>query len=85
MNQSTLIEMASRSGLSEMSLRKFNGTNFNFWKGQMQDYVIVRGQINHIKNQRALEEYKPNEWTKFDLVVDATIRMNMSKSVYYTI
>jgi hypothetical protein len=34
--------MASTSGSSEMSIRKFDGTNFNFLKEQMQDYLIVR-------------------------------------------
>jgi hypothetical protein len=35
--------MASKSGSSEMSIRKFDGTNFNFRKEQMQDYLIVHG------------------------------------------
>ena len=38
--------MASTSGSSEMSLRRFDGSNFNFWKEQMQDYLIVKGQID---------------------------------------
>jgi hypothetical protein len=33
--------MARTSGSSEMSLKKFDGTNFNFWKEQMQDYLAV--------------------------------------------
>ena len=40
--------MASTSGSLEMSLRKFDGSNFNFWKEQMQDYLIVKGQIDPI-------------------------------------
>jgi hypothetical protein len=32
-------QMASTSGSFEMSIRKFDRTNFNFWKEQMQDYV----------------------------------------------
>ena len=35
--------MASTSGSLEMSLRRFDGSNFNFWKEQMQDYLIVKG------------------------------------------
>ena len=42
--------MASTSGSSEMSLRKFDGTNFSYWKEQMQDYLIVKAQIDLIEN-----------------------------------
>ena len=48
--------MASTFGSLEMSLRKFDDTNFNFWKEQMQDYLILRGQINPIETQVDLEE-----------------------------
>ena len=43
-----------------MSLRKFDGSNFNFWKEQMQDYLIVKGQIDPIENENPLEAYKEN-------------------------
>mgnify|MGYP000665679630 CR=1 FL=1 len=56
--------MASTSGLLEMSLQNFNDTNFNFWKEQMQDYLIVKGRIDLIEYKNPREEYKPNEWTK---------------------
>mgnify|MGYP006889205131 FL=1 len=64
-----------------MSLRKFDGLNFNFWKEQMQDYLIVKGQINPIETSNAPEWYKPNEWQKMDRIVHTTIRMHLSKSV----
>ena len=54
-------KMVSTSGSSEMSLRKFDGLNFNFWKEQMQDYLIVKGQIDPMETENALEGYKPNE------------------------
>jgi hypothetical protein len=68
-----------------MSIRKFDGTNFNFWKEQMQDYLIVRGQINPIEHNTALATYKPEVWTKLDRVVHTTIRMHLSESVYYMV
>ena len=45
--------MASTSGSSKMSLRKFN---FNFWKEQMQDYLIVKGQIDPREGEVELVE-----------------------------
>jgi hypothetical protein len=77
--------MASTSGSSEMSIRKFDGTNFNFWKEQMQDYLIVRGYINPIEDDTAPASYKPDVWTKLDQVARTTIRMHLSESMYYTV
>ena len=75
--------MASTSGSSEMSLRRFDGSNFNFWKEQMQDYLIVKGQIDPIENENPPEAYKANEWLKLDRIVHATIKMHLSESVYF--
>ena len=53
--------MASTSGSSEMRLRRFDGSNFNFWKEQMQAYLIVKGQIDPIENEAGPEIYKANQ------------------------
>jgi hypothetical protein len=68
-----------------MSIRKFDGTKFNFWKEQMQDYLIVRGYIDPIEHDTALATYKPDLWAKLDRVSRATIRMHLSESVYFTV
>ena len=68
-----------------MSLRRFDGSNFNFWKEQLQDYLIVKGQIDPIENESAPEIYKANEWQKLDRIVRASIRMHLSESVYFTV
>ena len=51
----------------------------------MQDYFIVKGQIDPIENEVAPEIYKANEWQKLDRIVRATIRMHLSESVYFTV
>ena len=61
--------MASTSGSSEMSLRMFDGSNFNFWKEQMQDYLIVKGKIDPIETEIPQEGYKPNECKKLERIV----------------
>ena len=68
-----------------MSLRKFDGSNFNFWKEQMQDYLIVKGRIDPIETKNPLEAYKPNEWQKLDRIVRATVQMHLIESVYFTV
>ena len=62
-----------------MSLRNFDGSNFNFWKEQMQDYLIVKGQIDPIENENSPKAYKVNEWQKLDRIVRATIRIHLSE------
>ena len=74
--------MASTSRSSEVVLRKFHGTNFSYWMEQMQDYLIVKGQIDLIENATTPSSVKPEEWTRKDR---ATIRMHLSESVYYTV
>ena len=61
LNESTLVEMASTSHSFEMGLQKFDDTNLNFWKERSQDDIIVKGQIDPIENENALEYYKPIE------------------------
>ena len=51
----------------------------------MQDYLIVKGQIDPIENENAPEIYKANEWQKLDKIFRATIRMHLSESVYFTV
>ena len=74
--------MASTSGSSQMSLRKFDGTNFRYWKEQMQDYLILKGQIDLIENAMAPSTVKLEEWTRMNRVARATIRMQLLESVY---
>jgi hypothetical protein len=68
-----------------MSIRKFDGANFNFWKEQMQEYLIVCGYIDPIEHDTAPATYKPEVWMKLDGVARATIRMHLSESMYYTV
>jgi hypothetical protein len=68
-----------------MSIQKFDGTNFNFWKEKMQNYLVVCGYIDPIEKDTALATYKPEVWTKLDWVARATIRMHLSESVYYMV
>ena len=52
-------DVASTSTSFKMSLRNSDGMNFNFRKEQMQDYMVVKGEIDLIENVVALASYKP--------------------------
>jgi hypothetical protein len=75
--------MASTLGSSMMSLRKFDRTNLNFWKEQMQDYLIVCGQIDPIEHEKALATYTPEEWVAIRMHL-VGIRVLHGLSVYDT-
>ena len=51
----------------------------------MQDYLIVKGQIDSIETENPPEAYKPNEWQKLDRIFCATIQMHLSESVYFIV
>ena len=51
----------------------------------MQDYLIVKGQIDPIETENHPEAYKPNEWQKLDRIVRATIWMHLLESVYFIV
>ena len=73
--------MASTSDSSKMTLRKLDGSNFNILQEQMQDYLIVKGQIDPIETKNPPKGYKPNEWQKLDKIFRATILINLSEPV----
>mgnify|MGYP000235155437 CR=1 FL=1 len=74
--------MASTYGSLEMSRRQFDRSKFSYWKEQMYDYLIMKGQIGLIENASALTRTKPEEWNR---IARTTIRMHLSESVYYTV
>ena len=74
--------MASTSSSSEMSLRKFNGLNFNFWKEQMQDYIYSQGSN---RNRKCFRRIQAERMQNLDRIVRATIWMHLSELVYFTV
>ena len=50
----------------------------------MQDYLIVKGQLDPIENENAAKGYKRLEWEKLHKIVRATIWMHLSESVHFT-
>ena len=51
----------------------------------MQDYLIVKGQIDPIETKNPPEGYKPKEWQKLDRIVPTMIQMHLSQSEYFTV
>ena len=49
----------------------------------MQDYLIIKGQIDLIKNATTPIGTKPEEWKRQDRIARAIIQMHLSESVNY--
>ena len=61
-------------------IEKFNGTNFGFWRMQIEDYLY--GRKLHLPLLREkLEAMKAEEWALLDGQVLEVIRLTLSRSV----
>ena len=49
----------------------------------MQNYLIIKGQIDLIENAIAPTKTKPKEWNQQDQIAHAIIQMHLSESVNY--
>ena len=70
--------MAFRSGSSETSLHQLDGTNYNYRKEQMQDYLIV-GAHRSDPYANTPSSIKLEEWNRLDWIAHATIQMHLSE------
>ena len=84
--------MASTSGSFEMNLSKFDNSNFYFWKKKIQDYLVVKAQIDPIENDTMQANYQADNQKKVDCVArggmghnsDASLRVGLLDHVKYS-
>ena len=76
--------MASTSGTgSGVEIRKFDGKNFALWKEMMQDVLIIRRQVEAIRQKEKPESMKAEEWKSLDEIARSTIRMHLAKKCLF--
>ena len=68
------------------NIEKLDGTNFSYWKDQIWDVLVQKKQIRPLK----LQGIKPinmerDDWDEMDEMCRSTIRLSLSKSVYYNV
>ena len=51
----------------------------------MQDYLIVKGHIDMIKNATVPTRTKAEEWNWQNGIARATLPMQLDESIYYTV
>ena len=60
--------------------------NFNFWKEQIHDYLVVKGQTSPIKTEFAPTKDEFVEWSiKLNWLARATIHMSLSKTMCFIV
>ncbi|RYA84172.1 hypothetical protein DD594_26490 [Enterobacter cloacae complex sp. 4DZ1-17B1] len=58
--------------------------NSSFWKDQIQDVLIQKGQLNPIM-EHPEGEYTDVEWEKLDAMAKSTLHLHLVESLYFTI
>ncbi|MCO5570876.1 hypothetical protein L7F22_024605 [Adiantum nelumboides] len=68
------------------NIEKLDGTNFSYWKDQIWDVLVQKKQIQPLKLQGVKpENMESDDWEKLDDMCRSTIRLSLSKSVYYNV
>ena len=68
------------------NIEKLDGTNFSYWKDQIWDVVVQKKQIRPLKLQGIKpENMEGDDWDEMDEMCRSTIRLSLSKSVYYNV
>ena len=75
--------MAEETGKAS-GIEKFNGTDFGFWRMQIEDYLY--GKKLHLPLLREKPEImKTKEWPLLDRQVLGVIRLTLSRSVTHNV
>ena len=66
-------------------IKKFDGTNFQLWKNQMQDVLVQKKQKLSIIYGAHTEEMNLTQfqWEELDELCRSTIRLHFTESVYF--
>ena len=68
------------------NIEKLDGTNFSYWKDQIWDVLVQKKQIRPLKLQGIKpENMEGDDWDEMDEMCRSTIRLSLSKSVYYSV
>ncbi|KAL1204365.1 Retrovirus-related Pol polyprotein from transposon TNT 1-94 [Cardamine amara subsp. amara] len=74
--------MGGEDGLAH-NIRKFDGTNYAFWRMQIEDYLY--GRKLHQPLSKKPEKMDQEEWDLLDRQVLGVIRLTLSKNVAHNV
>ena len=74
------------SGKDHLEIRKFDGSNFSWWKNQMREVLIQRRQLRPLGGEgKRPEGMSKDDWEEPDLLAMSTIRLHLADNVYFTV
>ena len=74
--------MAADEG--RVKLEKFDGTDFGFWKMQIEDYLYQRNLYQPLSGKKP-EAMKEEDWNLLDRQALGVIRLTLSRNVAFNI
>ena len=74
--------MAADEG--KVKIEKFDGTDFGFWKMQIEDYLYQKNMYQPLTGKKP-EAMKDEEWTLLDRQALGVIRLTLSRNVAFNI
>ncbi|MCO5579782.1 hypothetical protein L7F22_033644 [Adiantum nelumboides] len=68
-------------------ITKFDGTNFQLWKNQIQDVLVQKKQKLPIIYATQIEEMNLTQfqWEELDELCRSTIKLHLAESVYFSL
>ena len=68
------------------NIEKLDGTNFSYRKDQIWDVLVQKKLIRSLKLQAIKpENVEGDDWDEMDEMCRSTIRLSLSKSIYYNV
>ena len=68
----------------KVKIEKFDGTDFGFWKMQIEDYLYQKKMYQPLTGKKP-EGMKEEEWTLLDRQALGVIRLTLSRNVAFNI
>ena len=81
-----LVQLGAMAEDGKTRIEKFDGSNFAFWKMQMEDYLYQKDLYIPLEGkEKKSEKMIDDEWALVDRKALGTIRLSLSKSVAFNI
>lgn len=67
----------------KISIKQFDGSNFGFWKMQIEDYLYSKDLYQPLEEEGKLEKIEEKDWKVWSIKVMSAIRLSLSMNAAY--
>jgi len=79
-----LVRVGTMAKEGNIGIEKFNGTDFEYWKMQIEDYLCGKKLHPPLLGEKP-DNMKANEWALLDRQVLGVVQLTLSKSIVYNV